>query len=153
MYQPKTNLRNPRNTTIPILETQIRGRESSPHWRAAWVARGLSSRDGLGSRAGLGRTRLGLVRDLGRASPSRSRPRFWWFFFSDLHLLWCSGGFFSPISIFSLFSVSGFFFSGSSLMFWSDLFLFIRVINRVLETRFPCNRHVEKYATSNVIRA
>ena len=30
MYQPKypkTNFRNPRNTTIPILETQIRGRE------------------------------------------------------------------------------------------------------------------------------
>ena len=49
-----------------------------------------------------------------------------------------------------------FFFLGSSLMFWwflSYLFLFIRDINRVLETRFPCNRHVEKYATSDVIRA
>ena len=32
-------------------------------------------------------------------------------------------------------------------MFWwffSDLFLFIRVINRVLETRFPCGRHMKK---------
>ena len=42
MYQPKypkTNFRNPRNTTIPILETQIRGREreSSPHQRTAWA--------------------------------------------------------------------------------------------------------------------
>ena len=43
-----------------------------------------------------------------------------------------------------------------SLMFWwflSNLFLFIRDINRVLETRFPCNRHVEKYAILDVIRA
>ena len=60
MYQPKyskTNFRtNPRNTTIPILETQIKGRErelTSPArrpglraaaWgREAWVARGLGS--------------------------------------------------------------------------------------------------------------
>ena len=64
----------------------------------------------------------------------------------------------TPISDLDLLSlsVSGFFFFlCSSLMFWwflSDLLLFISDINRVLETRFPCNHHVEKYATSDVIR-
>ena len=47
-----------------------------------------------------------------------------------------------------------FFFLGSSLgMFWSlNGLVFIKVINQVLETRFSCGRHVEKYATSDMIR-
>ena len=115
----------------------------------AWFARGLGSRDGLGW------AQPGLARGLGsRAAWVKRRPRFWWFFFSDLHLLRCSGGFFSPRShLLSLFCFWVFFFSGCPLMFWSDFILFIRVINRVLDTRFPCNCHVEKYATSDVIRS
>ena len=41
---------------------------------------------------------------------------------------------------------------GSSLICSGFFSIFIRVINRVLETRFPCGRHMEKYATLDHIR-
>ena len=48
MYQPKypkTNFRNPKNTTIPILETQIIGKERThlPSTRPGLAQRGLGS--------------------------------------------------------------------------------------------------------------
>ena len=54
----------------------------------------------------------------------------------------------------SLF-VSGFFFFLLWVLLWYVLgfsLIFIRIGNRVLETRFPCVRHVEKYATLDHIR-
>ena len=146
MYKPKypkTNLRNPKNINPNSKDSDQRGRKRPegekdsgrgdpgrprPRRQArepqAWVARGLGSCDS-------GRPR--------RASP---RP--------GSHAAWVvHGGLKPPTPIF-------FFSLGSSLMFWwflSDLFLFIRDINRVLETQFLCNRHLEKYATSDVIRA
>ena len=113
MYQPKypkTNFRNPRNTTIPILETQIRGREreSSPHQRTAWVLLWV------------------LI---------------WWFLGVAWILLWwvllwwvaCGLGFFFFFFFFFLW-----------VLLWSSGWVFIRVINQVLETRFSCGRHMEK---------
>ena len=47
-------------------------------------------------------------------------------------------------------SVSGFFFFFSVL--WSFGFCYIKVVNRVSKTRFPCGRHVKKYVTLDVIR-
>ena len=41
---------------------------------------------------------------------------------------------------------------GSSLICSGIFSIFIRVINRVLETRFPCGCHMEKYATLDHIR-
>ena len=54
----------------------------------------------------------------------------------------------------SLF-VSGFFFFLLWVLLWYVLgfsLIFIRVGNRVLETRFPCGCHVEKYITLDHIR-
>ena len=45
-----------------------------------------------------------------------------------------------------------FFFSGFSLICSGLFSIFIGVGNRVLETWFPCGRHVEKYATLDHIR-
>ena len=114
------------------------------------LARWPGWRDGLGSRDCLGRAWPGA---LGRPGSLAGLG---------------SGDFFSPISIFSdvlvvfflsdlivslfCFWVFFFFFSGCPLMFWFDFILFIRVINRVY-TRFLYNCHVEKYATSVVIRS
>ena len=125
-----------------------------------WVAHGLGLR-------GLGSCCLG-VRGLGCAQPGLTLPRLarsglraaW-----VCHPLWSRSlflflvffffsAFFSDVLVF-LFLVFFFFFPLlSSLMFWcsSDLFLFVRVRNRVSKTRFPCS-HVEKYATSELIRA
>ena len=46
-----------------------------------------------------------------------------------------------------LFLVFFFFFSGFFYDVLGSSLKFIRVINQVLETRFPCGHHVEKYAT------
>ena len=53
------------------------------------------------------------------------------------------------LDLFSLFFF--FFFSMFSEVLSSSL-RYIKVINQVLETRFPCGFHVEKYATLDVIR-
>ena len=50
---------------------------------------------------------------------------------------------------------SGFFFlffSSLGFLWYVMGSIFIRVVNRVLETRYPCGRHVEKYATLDYIR-
>ena len=71
MYQPKyskTNFRNPKNTTIPhnnpnLRDSDQRKRESSLRQHAAWASAAWVS-CGLGS-SGLGRVLLGLTHDLG----------------------------------------------------------------------------------------
>ena len=154
---PKKISRNPKNINpnpkdSDQREREIRGRERLRPQRPrqtqaattqvrepqAWVARGLGRPRHTSPRPGL---RVAWV-CLGRVRWSKATN-------SDLDLLSLSvSGFF--FFFFFLFSL------GSSLMFWwflFDLFLFIRDINRVLETRFPCNHHMEKYATSDVIRA
>ena len=105
--------------------------------RATWVARGLGSRCLCHTRPRLARPGLRaawVARGLGRARWSEATHfdldlsfYFWFFYFLS--------AFFSNV-----------------LVFLSDLVLFIRVRNRVLDTRFLCS-HVEKYATSEVIRA
>ena len=145
-------------TSIPILKTQIRGRERLEGEKDSGPSdlgrprprrhRCASPRPGLHVAWGdLGTRALGL----GCAWPGSA-----WVAYGGLKPP-------TPISIFSPFLFLGFFFFffflfslGSSLMFWwflFDLFLFIRDINRVLETWFPYNHHMEKYATSDVIRA
>ena len=93
MYQPKypkTNFRNPRNTTIPILETQIRGRERERELTSPAPGLGLH---GLGSPLGsyLMSSWCGLDSSLMSSSlMGRVRPRFFFFFFF-------SSGFFSEV--------------------------------------------------------
>ena len=142
MYQPKTNLRNPRNTTIPILETQIRGRESSPHQRVAWA----HAKAWVLVIFFLQSHLISILETQIRGRESSPHQRVAWahakawvlvIFFLQSHLI---SIFSDVLVVFFLQSRSSlsflflvFFFSGSPLMFWSDLFLFIRVINRVLE--------------------
>ena len=116
----------------------------------AWVARDLGS-----TRPGSRTTRVAhglspqpgppaawVACDLGEKNPGSSPPRsratqashclrfsvlgsgFFWFYFFIF-----------------------FFFSGFSLICFGFFSIFIRVVNQVLETRFPCGHHVEKYAT------
>ena len=111
-----------------------------PGQRAAWVAHDRGSTQ-PGSR-NLGHLLPGLhmtwvkktqaARHLGRVRP---RPRT-----ACVSLFWVLGS-----SSFSFIFI--FFFSGFSLICSGFFSIFIRVVNQVLETRFPCGRHVEKYAT------
>ena len=83
MYQPKypkTNFRNPRNTTIPILETQIIGKERAhlPSTRPGLARRSLGSR-GLGSP--LGSSLMSSWCGLGSSLMGRVRPGVFFFFF------------------------------------------------------------------------
>ena len=58
------------------------------------------------------------------------------------------------LDLLSLFLVF-FFFLGFFSMFFEVLgssLRYIKVVNRVSKTRFPCGRHMEKYATLDVIR-
>ena len=145
---PKTNSRNPKNINpnpkdSDQREREIRGRERLRPQRPrqtqaattqvrepqAWVARGLRRPRHTSPRPGL---RVAWV-CLGRVRWSKATN-------SDLDLL--------SLSIFFFF---GFFSDVLVVPLW--FFLFIRDINRILETQFPCNRHVKKYAKSDVIRA
>ena len=78
-----------------------------------------------------------------------SEPAWAW---PGLHAAWSR-----DLGLDLLNSVSVFFFSSGffSNVLWcsrGSSLRFIRVINRVLETWFPCGCHVKKYATFDVIR-
>ena len=84
--------------------------------------------------------------DLGRALPSLGRAQSGSRTVRDLG---------SSLMFWILLSFFFFFFFFGRVLFWYVLgsyLMFIKVINQVLETRFPCDCHVEKYATSGVIR-
>ena len=95
MYQPKypkTNFRNPKNTTIPILETQIIGKERAhlPSTRPGLARRSLGSH-GLGSP--LGSSLMSSWCGLGSSLMGRVRPGVFFFFFplgSSLLMFWVS---------------------------------------------------------------
>ena len=81
---------------------------------------------------------------------------FFLFFFLGSYLV-CSGFFRSRVawvSLLSLFLVFFFLFPSlcSYLICFGFFSIFIRVVNRVLKTRFSCGHHVKKYATLDHIR-
>ena len=114
-----------------------------PRQRTAWVACGLGSAQPGPHVAWfarcLGCTRPGWKKPRQRIAQVAHDPG------RALHgLLWCSKLFW--------FFFFFFFFSGFSLICFGFFSIFIRVVNRVLETRFPCGHHMEKYVTLDHIR-
>ena len=102
-----------------------RPRGKKPRQRAAWVACDLGEKNPSNT---LPRSRTTqAAHDSGRALPRFLSSGFFWFFFF-------------------------FFFSEFSLICSRFFSIFIRVVNQVLETRFLCGRHMEKYATLDHIK-